>query len=392
MVTQWAKTAFLSGLRGMTGGTLTVECPDRTYRYGAPGELDATLTVHDERFFLRALTGSDIGLGESFMDGDWTTPELVPLVRLMLRNRRLLEGQSRVTGALRRLAGGFARRLRDNSLAGSRRHIHRHYDLGNEFFRLFLDAELLMYSCGYFDSAADSLEQAQARKVDRICRALRLSPGDHVLEIGSGWGGFAVWAATRYGCRVTTTTISDEQYRHVCEWRSRIGEAGARIEVLRADYRELTGQFDKIVSIEMFEAVGLNHYDDYFTAVDRLLAPDGVMFLQTITVDDQWFPQLPRHPGLDREIHLPGRRARVGRGDAEVARADHVALAVSRRELRHALRAHVAGVARPLPPQPRARARPRVRRSLHSDVGLVPRIVRSDFSRTPHRTVPVAAA
>ena len=128
-----------------------------------------------------------------------------------------------------------------------------------------------MYSCGYFESAADALEQAQVRKVDRICRALRLSPTDHVLEIGSGWGGFAVWAATRYGCRVTTTTISDEQYRHVCEWRSRIGEAGARIEVLRADYRQLTGRFDKVVSIEMFEAVGLNHYDDYFKAVDRLL-------------------------------------------------------------------------------------------------------------------------
>ena len=148
-----------------------------------------------------------------------------------------------------------------------------------------------MYSCGYFESAADGLEQAQAQKVDRICRALRLGPTDHVLEIGSGWGGFAVWAATRYGCRVTTTTISDEQHRHVCDWRSRIGEAGARIEVLRADYRELTGQFDKVVSIEMFEAVGLKHYDDYFAAVDRLLAPDGVMFLQTITVDDQWFPQ-----------------------------------------------------------------------------------------------------
>ena len=173
-----------------------------------------------------------------------------------------------------------------------------------------------MYSCGYFESAADSLEQAQVRKVDRICRALTLSPTDHVLEIGSGWGGFAVWAATHYGCRVTTTTISDEQYRHVCEWRSRIGEAGSRIDVLRADYRELTGRFDKVVSIEMFEAVGLNHYDEYFTAVDRLLAPDGVMFLQTITVDDQWFPQLPRHARLDREVHLPGRRARVGRRDA----------------------------------------------------------------------------
>src|SRR4051794_9748797 len=176
MLTQWAKRAFLPGLAELRDGRLTLECPDRTYRFGNPGELDATLAVHDERFFLRALTGGDIGLGESFMDGDWTTPDLVPLVRLMLRNRRALDGQSRVTGALRRLAGGIARRLRDNSLAGSRRHIRRHYDLGNDFFRLFLDAELLMYSFGYFESAADTLEQAQARKVDRICRALKLSP------------------------------------------------------------------------------------------------------------------------------------------------------------------------------------------------------------------------
>ncbi len=306
MLKQWAKTAFLSSLDGLTGGMLTVVCPDRIYRYGDRGELDAALTVHDERFFLRALTGSDIGLGESFMDGDWTTPDLVPLVRLMLRNRRLFEQQHRLTGALRRFAGGVARRLRDNSLAGSRRHIHRHYDLGNDFFRLFLDAPLLMYSCGYFESAADALEQAQTQKVDRICRALGLRPGDHVLEIGSGWGGFAIRAATRYGCRVTTTTISDEQYRHVCEWRSRIGEAGARIDVLRADYRELTGRFDKIVSIEMFEAVGLGRYDEYFEAVDRLLAPDGLMFLQTITVDDQWFPKYHGTPDWIEKYIFPG--------------------------------------------------------------------------------------
>ena len=306
MLTQLAKTVFLSGLDGLGGGVLTMTCPDRTHRFGEAGDLHGTLNVHDDRFFARALAGADIGIGEAFMDGDWTTPDLVPLARLMLRNRRVLDRQSRVTGALHRLAGGMARRLRDNSLAGSRRHIRQHYDLGNDFFRLFLDSELLMYSCGRFESAADSLEASQVQKVDYICRTLALTPSDRVLEIGSGWGGFAVWAATHYGCRVTTTTISDEQYRHVCEWRSRLGEAGSRIDVLRADYRELTGQFDKVVSIEMLEAVGLNHYDDYFTAVDRLLTPDGSMLLQTITVDDQWFRRYHGTPDWIEKYIFPG--------------------------------------------------------------------------------------
>jgi cyclopropane-fatty-acyl-phospholipid synthase len=327
MVTQWAKTAFLSGLDGMRGGTLAVKCRDRTYRFGEGDGPEAMMVVHDERFFLRSLTGGDIGIGESFVDGDWTTPDVVPLARLMLRNRHILENQGRITGALHRLAGGIVRRLRDNSLAGSRRHIHRHYDLGNDFFRLFLDAELLMYSCGYFETAADSLEMAQTRKIDRICRRLGLGPSDHVLEIGSGWGGFAVWASTRYGCRVTTTTISDEQFRHVREWRLRLGEAGSRIDVLRADYRELTGQFDKVVSIEMFEAVGLNHYDDYFAAVDRLLAPDGAMLLQTITVDDQWFPKYHGTPDwIEKYIFPGGELASVGEVLASLARTTSLSM------------------------------------------------------------------
>jgi cyclopropane-fatty-acyl-phospholipid synthase len=313
MATRWARTVFLSALEGVRGGQLTLECPDRTYAFGSPGELDGTLVVRNERFFLRALTGSDIGIGEAFMDGDWTTPDPVPLARLMLRNRRALEGRSRIAGAMHRLAGSIARRLRDNSLTRSREHIHRHYDLGNDFFRLFLDTELRMYSCGYFESARDSLEQAQTHKVDRICRALMLSPSDHVLEIGSGWGGFAAWATTHYGCRVTTTTISDEQYCYVNDLRATLGEAGSRIEVLRSDYRELTGQFDKIVSIEMFEAVGLNHYDDYFGAVDRLLRPDGSMLLQTITVNDQWFPEYHGTPDwIEKYIFPGGELAAVG--------------------------------------------------------------------------------
>ena len=148
-----------------------------------------------------------------------------------------------------------------------------------------------------------------------------------MLEIGSGWGGFAVWASTHYGCHVTTTTISDEQFRHVREWRSRLGDAGSRIDVRRADYRELTGQFDKVVSIEMFEAVGFNHYDDYFTAVDRLLAPDGAMLLQTITVDDQWFPHYHGTPDwIEKYIFPGGELASVGAVLTSLARTTSLSM------------------------------------------------------------------
>jgi cyclopropane-fatty-acyl-phospholipid synthase len=327
VTTGWAKRAFLAGLEGVEGGAVRIECADRTYTYGGPTDLDTAMVVRDDRFFRRALTGADIGIGESYMDGDWTTPDLVALTRLMLRNRRVLERRSPVMGALHALVAGLARRFRDNSLTGSRQHIHQHYDLGNDFFRLFLDSTLLMYSSGYFQSATDSLDTAQMQKVDRICRLLDLSPTDHVLEIGSGWGGFARWAASRYGCRVTTTTISEEQYHHVREWQKTAGAVGARVEVLQSDYRELTGQFDKVVSIEMFEAVGLAHYDEYFGAVDRLLAPGGSMLLQTITVDDQWFP---RYQGsadwIEKYIFPGGELASVGEISRSLARTTSLSM------------------------------------------------------------------
>jgi cyclopropane-fatty-acyl-phospholipid synthase len=336
MMNRWARRALLSALECVQGGTLSVEDRGATHRFGAPGELNASLVVRDERFFLRALAGSDIGIGESFMDGDWTTPDLVPLVRLMLRSRRALDGRRSILRAMNTWRGAIARRLRDNSLAGSRRHIHRHYDLGNDFFRLFLDSELLMYSCAHLESAADSLETAQVQKVDRICRKLSLTPSDRVLEIGSGWGGFAVRAATQYGCHVTTTTISDEQYRHVLEWRSRLGAAGSRIDVLRADYRELTGRYDKVVSIEMFEAVGLGRYDEYFAAVDRLLTPEGAMLLQTITVDDHWFPHYHGKPDwIEKHIFPGGELASVGEIMKSLARTTALSIYHAENSGRH---------------------------------------------------------
>lgn len=312
MLNDLCKKLFVRGLDTVHGGVLSLTC-GAEHRFGDPsGDLDARIVVADDRFFFRALAYGDIGIGEAYMDGDWTSPDLVPLIRLMLRNLAHVESSGGFVRLATRAAGLLARRLRDNSVAGSRNHIHRHYDLGNDFFRLFLDGRHMMYSCGFYESPDDSLEAAQERKIDRICRKLELSSDDHVLEIGTGWGGFAVWAASHYGCRVTTTTISDEQYRHARDWVRRAG-ADARISVLRQDYRALEGTFDKIVSIEMFEAVGLAHYDDYFGAVDRLLAPDGAMLLQTITVDEQWFPRYRATPDwIEKYIFPGGELASVG--------------------------------------------------------------------------------
>jgi cyclopropane-fatty-acyl-phospholipid synthase len=327
MVGRWAKAAFLAGLEDVRGGTLTVKMADGARHVGTLSDLDATLAIHDDRFFLRAIAGADIGIGESFMDGDWSSPDLVALIRLMVRNQAVPDRGSRLAGVARRLLGAVARRRRDNSIGGSRRHIRHHYDLGNDFFRLFLDSELLMYSCGYFKTGRESLEAAQADKVDRICRRLGLSPGDRVLEIGSGWGGFAIRAATRYGCHVTTTTISEAQYRHVREWRASAGAAGDRIDVHLADYRELQGCFDKIVSIEMFEAVGLARYDEYFRAVDRLLAPDGAMLLQTITVSDQYFSTYRGSADwIEKHIFPGGELASVGEIVKSLARSTTMSL------------------------------------------------------------------
>lgn len=321
MVNEMARRVALAGLARLADGRLRVRTADHAYEFGTPSDLDAEIVVDEDRFFRRVLTGADVGLGESYMDGDWTTPDLVAACRVLLRNRAAFEGRLAWAGALSSALGALARRLRDNSVAGSRRHIHHHYDLGNDFFQLFLDRDLRMYSCGYFRGAGDTLEAAQAEKVDRACRQLDLQPTDHLLEIGSGWGGMAAWAATRYGCRVTTTTISDEQYRYLLAWKASAGDAGERVTVLKSDYRELTGQFDKAVSLEMFEAVGLRHYDDYFGAVDRLLKPGGSLLLQTITVSDQWFPRYHGTPDwIEKYIFPGGELASMGEIQKSLAR------------------------------------------------------------------------
>lgn len=281
---------FEQMLRRLRGGRLTMVEDGHVRVYGeeSPDGLEAMLEVHSPAFYAAAVFGGEIGMGESYMDGHWNTPDLPSLIRLAVRNLRLIDGSNSPLNWLSRGLARLAHKLRKNSIEGSRKNIRAHYDLSNSFFGLFLDRSL-MYSAALWEQEDDTLEDAQFNKLERICRVLRLSPEDHILEIGSGWGTFALHAASRYGCRVTTTTISEQQFQLA---EQRIAEAGLqdRITLLLQDYRLLTGQFSKIVSIEMFEAVGLEHYDTFFAACERLLRPGGSMLLQTITMNERSFP------------------------------------------------------------------------------------------------------
>jgi cyclopropane-fatty-acyl-phospholipid synthase len=283
----YAKKLFLNSLQGLRGGFLELACPDRTYTFGDPSsELRAMAVIHDERFFVRAVTGADVGIGESYMDGDWTSPDTVSLVRVATRNLRSFDSKNRFMSALRRGAFRLQHALRNNSVTGSEKNIRAHYDLGNQFYGLFLDEQML-YSSAYFQTENESLEAAQKNKMDLICRKLGIEPGDRVLEIGCGWGGFAIHAARNFGAHVTGVTISPAQYEYVLAGAAKTDVHPGSVQFVLEDYRNLQGKYDKIVSIEMFEAVGLAHYDEFFLACDNLLKPGGSLLLQTITMPEQ---------------------------------------------------------------------------------------------------------
>ncbi|HEU0123569.1 MAG TPA: cyclopropane-fatty-acyl-phospholipid synthase family protein [Bryobacteraceae bacterium] len=327
LTTSLAKNIFLRSLQSLRRGHLILqEDGGARYESGTPGAAPhAVVHVHHPRFYRRALLGGNIGLGEAYMDGDWTSPDPTAVIRLAVRNLAAVDQDQSRFGALGRLFDRLRHRTRDNSIAGSRKNIAAHYDLSNDFFRLFLD-ENLMYSCALYRSPDDSLEQAQLHKLARICEKLQLTKDDHILEIGSGWGGFAEYAVRHYGCRVTTTTISQQQHDY-CQRRFAGSPAGERIVLRKADYRDLTGQFDKLVSIEMFEAVGLRHYDTFFQRCDRLLKPDGIALLQTITINEQAFPAyIRRSDWIQKYIFPGGELASVSEILRSLARATQLSL------------------------------------------------------------------
>lgn len=303
-----ARGAVLSRLAGIKTGRLVIEDGDERLPFGQASEdaeLRATIRVKDRRFYSDLALGGNVGAGESYMAGSWTTDDLTALVQIMIRNRQVTEG---IDGGLARLAAPvrrFAHYLNRNTRTGSRRNIAAHYDLGNDFFELILDRDLMMYSCAIFERPGATLEEASAAKVDRICRKLDLRAHDHVIEIGTGWGGFAIHAAKNYGCRVTTTTISRAQHDYAVK---RIAAAGLsdRISVLLEDYRDLSGQFDKAVSIEMIEAVGHDFLDSYFRKCGELLKPDGMMLLQAITITDREYEGAVKRVDFIKKYIFPG--------------------------------------------------------------------------------------
>jgi cyclopropane-fatty-acyl-phospholipid synthase len=273
-------------LRGTRHGTLTIVDQDASRSFGiaTPDGPAVVVIVHDVRFY-RALLRGSLGVSEAYTEAWFDCAELAELARLAALNMPALDRWRRAVRPLVAAPQALASWCARNTPKRSRRRIAAHYDIGNDLFRLMLD-ETMTYSCAIFEEPASSLHEAQLAKLDRICRKLQLAPEDHVLEIGTGWGGFAIHAASHYGCRVTTTTISQEQRRLAVE---RIAAAGLedRITVLLSDYRDLDGTFDKLVSIEMIEAVGWQYFDTFFERCASLLAPDGAMLLQAITIDER---------------------------------------------------------------------------------------------------------
>jgi cyclopropane-fatty-acyl-phospholipid synthase len=276
-----------------TLGSLTEDFPNAMQLY-----------VLDPKFYSDIAFGGAIGAAEAYMRGYWTCNELVDLLRILIRNRDVLEqvdsGLALLSAPLRKAFHA----LNKNTRKGSRKNIAAHYDLGNDFYKLWLDPKM-MYSCAYFDKPDTPLQTAATEKLDRICRKLDLSAGDSVIEIGTGWGGFAIHAAKYYGCRVTTTTISEQQFDYA---KQAVKAAGLedRITLLLQDYRDLQGNFDKLVSIEMIEAVGHEFHDRFFKKCSDLLKPDGQMLLQAITIADQRYDQYKTSVDFINRYIFPG--------------------------------------------------------------------------------------
>lgn len=307
-----ARAVLLAALERVTGGEVgLLERSGRLRWFGQPiagpdgrAPLRAVLRVHHPGAYEAVLLRGSVGLGTSYADGWWDTDDLPSFLRLLERNVRRADPARRSVRRLTAPVSDRVRRLRRSDPERDRDDIRAHYDLGNDFFERWLD-ETMMYSSAIFPTPEATLAEASVHKLDRLCSRLSLGPGDHVLEIGTGWGGFAVHAAERYGCRVTTTTISDEQFAYATE-RVRAAGLDDRVTVLDRDYRELRGQFDAVVSIEMIEAVDWREYETFFGACERLLRPGGRLGMQAIVIPHQRFDLAKARRDFIKAVIFPG--------------------------------------------------------------------------------------
>ena len=307
LLNRFARAGLRSALGRLKDGELILEEDGRERRFGRPSDRvpwTGRVAIHDPAFYARAVLGGTIGICESYMDGDWDADDLATVGRILLSNQAVFHGFDRGPDWLKRPVHLLGHRLRRNSHGNSRRNISEHYDLGNDFFERFLDPTLT-YSAGIFERPEATMEEASIAKYERICRKLSLRPEHHVLEIGTGWGGFALHAAGKFGCRVTSTTISEQQHARA---RERIRAAGldGRVTLLLDDYRNLTGRFDRCVSIEMIEAVGHQYLEGYFRVACDRLTPEGLFCLQAITVADQRFEHHKRSVDFIKRYIFPG--------------------------------------------------------------------------------------
>lgn len=303
-VTWKALAALLSKLRY---GQLNVTIDEQTYTFGAGTEsgLLAEITVLNKAVFKEVLIGGSLAAAEGYMKDFWDSPDITKVVRLFALNMNESSGETfRPLTFVAKVLRGMSHWLNHNSVSGSKKNIRAHYDLGNDLFTSFLD-ESMMYSSAIYPKVNSTLEEAQQHRLDRVCKKLHLDETNHLLEIGTGWGSMAIHAAKFYGCKVTTTTISDEQYHYA---RRKIGEQGLedRITLLKQDYRDLSGQFDRFVSLEMIEAVGHRYLPVYFKKIDQLLSPDGIGLLQSITIRDQNYSVYTSSVDFIRKYIFPG--------------------------------------------------------------------------------------
>ena len=307
MINLISRSLIHSLLRNIKSGCLILKEKGKSWSYGdidSSDNLTVTINIKDLRTYSSVLFGGSLGAGESYIKGYWSADDLTKLIRLFVRNREVVDPMNSGLGSLKRPINKIIHLINNNTKSGSKKNIKAHYDVGNDFFKIWLD-KMMMYSSAIFNDRNISLDQASNEKLDKICSSLELSPSDHLLEIGTGWGGLAIFAASNYGCKVTTTTISEQQYEYAKKWIHK-EKLSDRINLLRKDYRDLNGQYDKLVSIEMIEAIGHKFLETYLKKCSDLVKNEGKIFIQAITISDNQYEYSRKSVDFIQKYIFPG--------------------------------------------------------------------------------------